>query len=51
LQKYLAYLSLTPRFLVDSKMRNRLKNLQIAPIRVAFEKGIRDHFRLVFEKR
>ena len=51
LQKYLAYLSLTPRFLVDPKMRNRFKNLQIAPIRVAFEKGIWDHFRLVFEKR
>lgn len=51
LQKYLAYLSLTPQFLVDPKLRNRLKNLQIAPIRVAFEKGIWDHFRLVFEKR
>ncbi len=50
-QKYLAYLSLTPRFLVDPKLRNRYRNLQIAPIRVAFEKGIWDHFRLVFEKR
>jgi cyclopropane-fatty-acyl-phospholipid synthase len=51
LRKYLAYLSLTPQFLVDPKLRNRYKNLQIAPIRVAFEKGIWDHFRLVFEKR
>lgn len=49
-QKYLAYLSLTPQFVTDVRMRNRLKNLQIAPIRVAFEKGIWDHFRLVFEK-
>ncbi len=51
LQKYLAYLSLAPRLLVDPKMRHRLSNLQIAPIRVAFERGIWDHFRLVFEKR
>ncbi len=30
--------SLTPQFVTDVRMRNRLKNLQIAPIRVAFEK-------------
>lgn len=49
-QKYMAYLSLAPNLLYDSKMRNRLSNLQIAPIRVAFERGIWDHYRLVFEK-
>jgi cyclopropane-fatty-acyl-phospholipid synthase len=49
-QKYLAYLSLAPTLLYDQRMRNRLSNLQIAPIRVAFERGIWDHFRLVFEK-
>lgn len=48
--KYMAYLSLAPRLLYDPKMRNRLHNLRIAPIRVAFERGIWDHFRLVFEK-
>jgi cyclopropane-fatty-acyl-phospholipid synthase len=49
-EKYLAYLSLAPSLLYDHRMRNRLKNLQIAPIRVAFEREIWDHFRLVFEK-
>ncbi|WP_020527743.1 SAM-dependent methyltransferase [Flexithrix dorotheae] len=49
-EKYAAYLSLAPRLIYDSKMRNRLENLKIAPIRVAFERGIWDHFRLVFEK-
>jgi cyclopropane-fatty-acyl-phospholipid synthase len=49
-EKYLAYLSLAPQVLYDPKMRNRLQNLKIAPIRVAFEREIWDHFRLVFEK-
>jgi cyclopropane-fatty-acyl-phospholipid synthase len=49
-KKYWAYLPLATRLLYDTKMRNRLKNLQIAPIRVAFERNIWDHFRLVFEK-
>lgn len=48
--KYLAYLSLAPKVLYDPKMRNRFNNLKIAPIRVAFEREIWDHFRLVFEK-
>jgi cyclopropane-fatty-acyl-phospholipid synthase len=50
LKKYLAYLSLFPRFLADKSMRDRLDNLKIAPIKVAFERGIWDHHRLVFEK-
>lgn len=49
-KKYAAYLSLAPRLLHDSKMRNRWENLRIAPIRVVFERGIWDHFRMVFEK-
>ncbi|MEX0967171.1 MAG: class I SAM-dependent methyltransferase [Bacteroidia bacterium] len=49
-KKYQAYLSLVPQFLTDAKMRNRLENLKIAPIRVAFERGIWDHHRIVFEK-
>jgi cyclopropane-fatty-acyl-phospholipid synthase len=49
-RKYLTYLPLATRLLYDPKMRRRLKNLQIAPIRVAFERNIWDHFRLVFEK-
>lgn len=51
LQKYMAYMSLVPRFLTDATMRRRLDNLKIAPIRVAFERGIWDHHRLVFEKK
>lgn len=49
-KKYLAYLSLLPKFLTDSAMRHRLNNLKIAPIKVAFERGIWDHHRLVFER-
>ena len=49
-RKYAAYLSLAPRLLYDARMRNRLENLKIAPIRVAFERGIWDHYRFVFEK-
>jgi cyclopropane-fatty-acyl-phospholipid synthase len=49
-EKYLAYLSLAPKVLYDPKMRNRLQNLKIAPIKVAFERELWDHFRLVFEK-
>ena len=48
--KYLAYLSLAPQLLYDPRMRNRFMNLRIAPIRVAFERKIWDHYRLVFEK-
>ncbi len=48
--KYLAYLSLAPQLLYDPRMRNRFMNLRIAPIRVAFEREIWDHYRLVFEK-
>lgn len=50
LKKYFAYLSLLPRFIADASMRKRLDNLKIAPIKVAFERGIWDHHRLVFEK-
>ncbi len=49
-KKYWAYLQLVPKFLTESSMRKRLTNLQIAPIKVAFEKGIWEHHRLVFEK-
>ncbi|MBC7451009.1 MAG: class I SAM-dependent methyltransferase, partial [Cytophagales bacterium] len=51
LRKYLAYLSLLPRFIADASMRKRLDNLKIAPIKVAFERGIWDHHRLIFEKK
>lgn len=49
-KKYWAYLQLLPKFLTESSMRKRLTNLQIAPIKVAFERGIWEHYRLVFEK-
>jgi cyclopropane-fatty-acyl-phospholipid synthase len=49
-KKYAEYLKLAPRLLYDTRMRQRLENLKIAPIRVAFERGIWDHYRYVFEK-
>lgn len=49
-RKYMAYLSLLPKFLSDTAFRRRLDNLKIAPIRVAFEREIWDHHRIVFEK-
>jgi len=51
LKKYIAYASLLPTFLTNTAMRRRLDNLKIAPIKVAFERGIWDHHRLVFEKK
>jgi cyclopropane-fatty-acyl-phospholipid synthase len=48
--KYLSYLKMAPRLIYDPSMRKRLENLKIAPIKVAFERGIWDHHRLVFEK-
>jgi len=49
-KKYWAYLQLAPRLLTEPSMRERLNNLKIAPIKVAFERGIWEHHRLVFEK-
>ena len=49
-RKYAEYTKLAIQLLYDSRMRNRLNNLKIAPIRVAFEREIWDHFRFVFEK-
>ena len=50
-RKYAAYSKLAFRLIYDSRMRNRLNNLKIAPIRVAFEREIWDHYRFVFEKK
>jgi cyclopropane-fatty-acyl-phospholipid synthase len=49
-KKYWAYLQLAPQLFTSSSMRKRLTNLKIAPIKVAFERGIWEHHRLVFEK-
>jgi cyclopropane-fatty-acyl-phospholipid synthase len=49
-KKYWAYLQLVPKLFTEPSMRKRWSNLQIAPIKVAFERGIWDHHRLVFEK-
>lgn len=49
-KKYWAYLQLVPKLFTDPSMRKRWSNLQIAPIMVAFERGIWEHHRLVFEK-
>ncbi|WP_162339532.1 SAM-dependent methyltransferase [Cyclobacterium salsum] len=49
-KKYWAYLQLVPQLFTDPSMRKRLSNLKVAPIKVAFEREIWDHHRLVFEK-
>lgn len=50
LRKYAIYLAMATKLIYDRKMRERFQVLKIAPIRVAFEREIWDHFRLVFEK-
>ena len=49
-RKYLAYLSLIPRYITDPEFRHMVAIFRISPNRVAFEQEIMDHYRLVFEK-
>jgi len=48
LKKYALYLSLLPRYLVDSDLRALFST---SPNKICFEREIFDHFRLVFEKK
>jgi len=47
LKKYAYYLTLLPKFLIDSNIRALLTT---GPNRICFEREIFDHFRMVFEK-
>ncbi|PRY04602.1 cyclopropane-fatty-acyl-phospholipid synthase [Pontibacter ummariensis] len=50
LQKYLLYLSLLPKYLLDKELRNQIEVFRISPNRVCFELEVMDHYRMVFEK-
>jgi len=49
-KKYLLYLSLIPRYIMDKEFRHLVAVFKISPNRVCFEEEIMDHYRLVFEK-
>ena len=49
-KKYLLYLSLIPKYLLDKEFRHQVAVFRVSPNRVCFEKEIMDHYRLVFEK-
>ena len=50
LKKYLWFLSLLPKFIMDKEFRYQLALLRVRPNRICFEREIMDHARLVFEK-
>lgn len=50
LRKYLLYLSLIPRLLVNRQLRQRLSGDQVQANILCFEREIFDHYRFVFEK-
>lgn len=50
LKKYLLYLSLVPKYILDPEFRHQVAVFKVSPNRVCFEKEIMDHYRLVFEK-
>ena len=50
LKKYWLYLTLAPKFMLDSEFRHQVAVFRVSPNRVCFEQEIMDHYRLVFEK-
>ena len=50
LKKYLLYLSLIPKYVMDREFRHQVAVFKISPNKICFEKEIMDHYRLVFEK-
>lgn len=50
LKKYLLYMSLIPRYIMDAEFRHLVSVFKISPNKVCFEQEIMDHYRLVFEK-
>jgi cyclopropane-fatty-acyl-phospholipid synthase len=50
LKKYLLYISLIPRYIMDAEFRHLVSVFKISPNKVCFEQEIMDHYRLVFEK-
>ena len=50
LKKYLLFMSLIPRYIMDAEFRHLVSVFKISPNKVCFEQEIMDHYRLVFEK-
>lgn len=50
LKKYWLYLSLVPKFIVNSEFRHQVAVFRVSPNRICFQQEIMDHYRLVFEK-
>jgi cyclopropane-fatty-acyl-phospholipid synthase len=50
LQKYLLYISLIPKYLLDKEFRHQVAIFRISPNKICFEREAMDHYRLVFEK-
>ena len=50
LKKYGLYLKLLLHFMRNSKFRHLVQVFRISPIKVCFERGLMDHYRIVFEK-
>ena len=50
LMKYYLYMTLLPKYFTDKDFRHRITVFRISPNKGCFEKGIMNHFRMVFEK-
>jgi cyclopropane-fatty-acyl-phospholipid synthase len=49
-KKYSLYLKLLFHFMRNKKFRHLIPVFRISPIKVCFERGLMDHYRIVFEK-
>jgi cyclopropane-fatty-acyl-phospholipid synthase len=49
-KKYGLYLKLLFHFIRNKKFRHLIEVFRISPIKVCFERGLMDHYRIVFEK-
>jgi cyclopropane-fatty-acyl-phospholipid synthase len=49
-KKYALYIDLLFQFAKNKKFRHLIPVFRISPIKVCFERGLMDHFRIVFEK-
>jgi cyclopropane-fatty-acyl-phospholipid synthase len=50
LKKYGLYLKLILQFMREKEFRHMVPVFRISPIKVCFERGVMDHYRMVFEK-
>jgi cyclopropane-fatty-acyl-phospholipid synthase len=50
LKKYSLYLKVLVQFARNKEFRHLIPVFRISPIKVCFERGLMDHFRIVFEK-